>query len=144
MMYRFAYEGNTPSKKNQKKIGIHPKTGRPMIYSSSAHDRWVKEAFWVLKVQMNRYNVRFPIVRCQHVMLKIYWADLRGRDNSNLWESVLDLAVKLQILGDDNWKVTGATYQFPFYRKGQPGWELCIETGEAEEPRTLEGGKDHA
>ena len=134
MIYRFQYEGNTPSKKNQKRI-FRRKNGAPFITASSDFAMWHKEALWKVKIQASsRYAAApFPLQRCKHVLTKLYYKDRRARDNSNTFESIMDLLVDAGILADDSWLVTGPTYQFPSLRaadQGGAGWEVCIETHE--------------
>ncbi len=142
MLYRFAYEGNTPSKKNQKKIGIHPKTKRIMIFPSTEFERWHKPAVLQMKLQMSRMvQAHWPIPRCKHVIAKIFYTDKRRRDTSNTFESIMDLLVDAGVLTDDNWSVVGPTLIYPFLRPERPGWEIALVTDEPEQPRTLEGGR---
>jgi hypothetical protein len=133
MLYRFSYEGNTPSKKNQKRI-FRRKDGAPFITASSDFKMWHKEALWRMKLQISRYpGAPFPLQRCKHVLARLYYKDHRPRDNSNTFESIMDLLVDSGVLADDTWRVTGPTYQFPALRPdahGGPGWEVCIETYE--------------
>lgn len=145
MIYRFQFEGNTPSKKNQKKIGVHPKTKRIMIFPSTEFERWHRPAVLGMKLQMSAMaRARFPIPRCKHVIAKIFYEDRRRRDSSNTFESIMDLLVDAGVLADDSWAIVGPTYVFPALRPGRPGWEVAVVTDEPEAPRTLEGGKDHA
>ncbi len=128
---RFHYEGNTPSKKNQKQI-FRGKNGKPFISASSDFKDWHKKAEWEIKLQMSRQtSARFPVQRCVRVYANLFYDTNRARDNSNTWESILDLMVDVGILSDDSWQVTGPTAQFPKYRKGEPGWVLFIETADA-------------
>lgn len=129
MIFRFSYEGNTPSKKNQKKIGIHPKTKRPMIFPSTDFERWHKPALWQMKLRASAYaTARFPISRCKHVICKLYFADRRRRDASNTFESIMDLLVDAQVLADDAWAITGPIFLYPALRAGRPGWEIALVT----------------
>jgi len=130
MIYHFFYEGNTPSKKNQKRIAIHPKTKRPLILSSTEFHCWHKEAHLVVKLQMSKMSARFPLPRCKRIMGMLYFTDRRRRDSSNTWESIMDLLVDAGVLADDCWAQTGDTHQFPRLRMGRPGWEVQIETEE--------------
>lgn len=132
MIYRFHFEGNTPSKKNQKRIVLNRKTKRPMILSSSDFERWHKEAAWELTLQKSKLAGPFPIPRCSRIMGRLYYADRRRRDTSNTWESIMDLLVDVGILADDSWAITGSTHQFPVLRVGRAGWEIQIETTETE------------
>jgi hypothetical protein len=130
MIYRFTYEGNTPSKKNQKQMAVHPKTKRLLIVPSEAFKKWHGPAVWEMKLQASRMPVRFPLDRCKHIVCKLFFEDRRRRDSSNTFESVMDLLVDAGILADDCWAITGPTFVFPALRPGRPGWELAIETFE--------------
>lgn len=127
MIYTFTFSGNTPSKKNQKQI-FRSKSGTPFISTSAAHKAWHREAAWLLKGQLAKVTGPFPLTRCKSVVAQIYYADERGRDNSNIWESIADLLVDVGILEDDKWRVTGTTAQVPALRKGAPGWVVVITT----------------
>jgi len=126
--YRFHFEGNTPSKKNQKRI-LRTKAGRPFIMPSDEHKAWHKAAEWEMKLQRSRFtDVRWPLPRAKRVYAKLFYEDRRRRDSSNTFESIMDLLVDAEILADDAWAVTGPTAQFPELRPGRPGWEVIIET----------------
>ncbi len=146
MIYRFHFEGNTPSKKNQKRI-LRGKAGRPFIANSTEHERWHKAAELLMKLQRSRYaDVRFPLARCTKVIAILYYEDRRRRDSSNTFESIMDLLVDAGILADDAWAITGPTAQFPELRPDRPGFEIIIELpeaapGPAEEHRYQEGAK---
>jgi Holliday junction resolvase RusA-like endonuclease len=55
---------------------------------------------WKLK----KYVPKEPIERCQ-IECKFYFADLRRRDMSNVFESIADILVDSKIIKDDCWKV---------------------------------------
>lgn len=130
MIYSFVYEGNTPSKKNQKQLVMNRKTGRQFIVPSQPFKEWHREALLRVKAQAAGFPPKsFPIPVCRRIALTIYFGDLRRRDSSNLWESVADLLVDAEILEDDCWAITGPTAQVPVLRKGKPGWVVDIEVG---------------
>lgn len=132
MILRFHYEGNTPSKKNQKKFAIHPVTKRRLILPSDAFKLWHPKAMWEMKLQASRLaTVRLPLPRVKQVLVKLYFEDRRRRDSSNTFESIMDLLVDAGVLADDCWAVTGPTMQFPSLRPGRPGWEAFLDTGES-------------
>ena len=131
MILRFFYEGNTPSKKNQKRI-LKRKNGAPFIMASSEHQKWHKAAAILLGQQRSRVTgVRFPIPRCAQVIALLYYEDRRRRDSSNTFESIMDLLVDAGILVDDCWAITGPTGQFPQLRPGRPGWEIQLHLADA-------------
>jgi hypothetical protein len=128
----FRYEGNTPSKKNQKRIAFRRAPGggkgQPFILPSHDHKKWHTEALILMKRQRSAVaGVVFPIARCKRVYGRLFYGDLRGRDSSNTWESIMDLLVDAEILADDAWAITGPTAQFPELRRDAPGWEIVLE-----------------
>lgn len=130
MILRFFYEGNTPSKKNQKQI-FKGKNGRPFISASSEHKAWHKAAAVLMAFQRSRHTgVRFPLPRCSKVIAILYYEDRRRRDSSNTFESIMDLLVDAGIIEDDNWLLTGPTGQFPQLRPGRPGWEIQLHVAD--------------
>ena len=127
MIYRFTFEGDTPSKKNQKRI-FKGKNGKPFITASSDFKAWHKGAVLEMKLQMTRITgVTWPLPRCKRIFAKLFYEDRRRRDSSNTFESIMDLMVDAGILADDNWIVSGPTAQFPELRPDRPGWELMLE-----------------
>lgn len=133
MIYTFTFEGNTPSKKNQKQLAYNKKAGRTFIVASESYKIWNRQALQAVQLQARAFPPKsFPIPVCRRIALTIYFGDLRRRDSSNLWESVADLLVDAGILEDDRWAVTGPTAQIPVLRKGRPGWVVDIETDKPE------------
>lgn len=123
---RFFYEGNTPSKKNQKQV-FKGKNGRPFITASSAFKQWHGPAVMLMKQQMSRtLGVKWPIARTSQVMIKLFYEDRRRRDATNTVESIMDLLVDAGILADDNWIAVGPMGIFPYLRAGAPGWEIAL------------------
>jgi hypothetical protein len=130
MILRFFYEGNTPSKKNQKRI-VRRKNGTPFITDSSEHRKWHNAAVVLMGLQRSRHtSVRFPIPRCSQVLALLYYQDHRRRDSSNTFESIMDLLVDAGVLADDCWAITGPTAQFPQLRKDRPGWEVQLHVAD--------------
>lgn len=131
MIYRFHYEGNTPSKKNQKQV-FKGKNGRPFITASSAFKEWHGPAVMLMKQQMSRtLGVKWPLARTEKVIIKLFYEDRRRRDSTNTVESVMDLLVDAGILADDNWLAVGPMGIFPTLRPGAPGWEAQLFTADA-------------
>lgn len=127
MIYRFSYEGNTPSKKNQKRI-VRRKSGAPFIMASTDHQQWHKAALLEVMLQRSRMLPRFPLPRCKHVICKLFFKDRRRRDASNTFESIMDLLVDAKILADDSWAITGPIFLYPTLRPDRPGWEIALVT----------------
>lgn len=131
MIHIFRYEGNTPSKKNQKRI-VRRKNGAPFIMASTDFTAWHKEASWLITLQKNAMpRGIFPIQHCQHVVLRLYFKDRRVRDCTNTAESIMDLLVDVGALADDSWAITGPLYIFPALRPDRPGWEAALVTFDA-------------
>jgi Holliday junction resolvase RusA-like endonuclease len=127
MKLTFRYEGNTPSKKNQKRI-IRTKQGRPLIMPSEAYKAWHGPAVLAMTLQRSAYTgVPFPIDRCSRIYARLFYTDRRRRDSSNTFESIMDLLVDAGILADDAWAITGPTAQFPELRPDRPGFEIILE-----------------
>ena len=126
MIYRFTFEGNTPSKKNQKRI-LRRKSGVPFIMPSTEYGAWHKEALWRVHSQMGSGRGVFPLRACSQVTAHLFYADRRRRDASNTFESIMDLLVDAGILADDSWNIVGPTHIYPALRPGRAGWEVAIE-----------------
>ncbi len=123
----FRWEGNTPSKKNQKRL-VAPKGRRPLILPSEAYKAWHGPALKQMALQRSAITgVTFPIDHCLRIYAKLFYENFQRRDSSNTFESIMDLLVDAGILADDCWAITGPTAQFPELRKGRPGWEIILE-----------------
>jgi Holliday junction resolvase RusA-like endonuclease len=107
----FRLEGRIPSKKNSKQI-IRTK-GRPMIISSSEHNKWEKSAVLELRVQAKLHKIEEPIDKCD-VYIGITFPDNRKTDLSNKLESIMDALVLAGILQDDCWQVVRSINVFQF------------------------------
>lgn len=126
--YLFKFEGNTPSKKNNKRILKSKKTGSLFIAGSEDYHNWHKGAALQMMAQARAMGITAPLLSLQEMKLIIFYPDNRRRDNSNIWETVADLMVEAKIIADDCWKVTGTTIQVPTMRPGKPGWNLMVTT----------------
>lgn len=120
----FKLEGVIPPKKNSKQIFVNPRTKKLVVIPSKRHKEWHKHASLQLAVQKNGLDL--PIKECEYLEVILYYPDKRGRDNTNIVESVHDLLVDNGILKNDNWMVTGPTIQIPVYRKNNAGCEITI------------------
>lgn len=126
----FLLEGNIPPKKNSKQIFF--RGGKQIVIPSKAHKEWHSNAKSQLMTQIGenpgiRHAFHFPIEKCNDITLDLYYGTLRGKDNTNTAESVLDLLVDHGIIEDDKWQVTGSVVLIPHYRKGQPGCRVTID-----------------
>lgn len=131
MILTFRYEGNTPSKKNQKQI-FRGKQGRPFITASAEFKKWHGAAVWEMKRQRSGImGIAWPLPRVARVIVTLYYEDRRRRDASNTLESIMDLLVDAEILADDSWTATGPIGIFPQLREDRPGWTALLEIPEA-------------
>lgn len=123
---KFHYEGNTPSKKNQKRI-VRRKDGAPFIMASTDYARWHKGAHLEMKLQMSRITgVTWPLSRTSQVIIRLFYEDRRRRDSTNTVESIMDLLVDAGILADDCWVMVGPMGIFPSLRPDAPGWDIQL------------------
>ena len=89
-------KGDTPSKKNSKRIFRNQYTGKPFIASSEVYERWYRGAMPQLKgVQ--------PVGEISRVGIIFYPKTRRASDLTNKAESIMDLLVDAGIIEDDNW-----------------------------------------
>lgn len=124
----FYLDGRIPSKKNSKQIFQNTRTGKPFITTQKNYKAWHAVQSLQLNLQKSKYNL--PIKKCEKIVVKLFYGDMRKSDNTNKVESIHDLLVDNGILEDDNWQVTGPTEQIPIYRKGEPGCEIIIQVAE--------------
>lgn len=80
--------------------------------------------------KVNIKDIELPIKKCDYIHTTIFYGDLRGKDNTNVVESLHDLLVDAGIIIDDNWKITGETSQIPVFREKQPGASIIIKIAE--------------
>ena len=117
-----SFDGNTPSKKNNKRI-LKRRSGQMFIAGSQEYHEWHTRERWNVLSQAKAQGLSAPIESLAEIRLLIYYPDQRRRDNSNIWETVADLLVEAKVISDDCWTVTGCTIQIPVFRQGAPGWE---------------------
>lgn len=131
MLLTFRYEGNTPSKKNQKRI-FKGKDGKPFITASADFKAWHRGAVFEMKQQRSRITgITWPLPGCPRIIVSLFYEDRRRRDASNTLESVMDLLVDAEILADDNWVACPQIGLFCALRPGRPGWVADLYTTEA-------------
>lgn len=117
--------GQTPSKKNNKRIVKNRKTGATFIISSQKHAEWYDSSFLRLKQELRELpRGDFGKVTINYMF---YVRDNRRRDVSNMLESINDLLVDLGILEDDDWKHLRIGWADAEVDKENPRCELTIK-----------------
>jgi len=119
-IYEYHINGRIPSKKNSRIT--NKKTGRS--FPSAKYYAWEKMAMEQIKCLSELPDK--PIEKCKMIHVNIYYPDFRVADNSNKFESVMDMLVKVGILKDDCWTITGKTSQSPIYRKNNGGANILV------------------
>jgi hypothetical protein len=86
---------------------------KTFVRNSKKYKDWVEATTPVLLEQAakeaaryQKYDITYPL---SNVSVKVYhyWADDRERDNSNKYDSIIDLLVACGILANDAWQVVG-------------------------------------
>lgn len=84
---------------------------KAFIRNSEKYKKWVADNTPVILDQAaiehtkyEKHGLTFPL---DNVTVKVYhyWADNIARDNSNKYDSIIDLLVECKILTDDSWQV---------------------------------------
>ena len=116
--------GDTPSKKNGKRIITNNRTGKPMIISSTRHNDWEKGAIAALALQFAGYKVTdYPVA----LSLTFYFSNKRAHDLDNVAASIMDVLVKAHVLEDDSTKyVNSLTLKFGGVDKENPRVEIDL------------------
>lgn len=100
--------GNTPSKKNSKRIFVNKRTGKPFITSSESHGLWYSGASFEVKSWKNKLTAaqrsKLPL-KDAYLEIEVFPPTASKGDLTNKAESVMDLLVDMQVLQDDNWTV---------------------------------------
>jgi len=102
MTLTFTIPGNTPSKKNSKRVFRNYYSGKMVLAPSQIHEDWYNVAYYDLKKQMNKGKNSALFGKRANVDITFHFADARKRDLSNAAESVMDLLVDIGLLKDDN------------------------------------------
>lgn len=86
---------------------------KAFIRNSEKYKKWVEEQTPVIlhqaQIEGERYakhDLMFPLDNTT-INVYHYWADDMARDNSNKYDSIIDLLVSCGILTDDRWQVVG-------------------------------------
>lgn len=116
--------GRIPSKKNSRLCFV--RGGRPVNISSRDYRDWHERARLAIAPQIIKQQT---IGKAQSVTIIFYMADNRGRDLTNVAESVMDLLVDLRVIKDDQWQVTGPVNLLPGgVDRDNPRAEVFINT----------------
>ena len=127
-------DGRIPSKKNSKQIFRNSRTNKPFITASKDFKAWLQGAIYQISLQKSDLSeVDFPIQKCEYIHTTIFYGDQRGKDNTNVAESIHDLLVDTGVIADDKWQITGETKQIPIFREKQPGALIVIKIPERRE-----------
>lgn len=127
---RFVITGTIPSKKNMiwadtnlfqltkgfkaEMVGLQwlRDNLKPFIRNSQKYVDWVAAQTPVILEQAARESSRYAVKHglvfpMDQVTISVYhyWADNMARDNSNKYDSIIDLLVACKILTDDRWQV---------------------------------------
>lgn len=94
--------GDTPSKKNSKRIFASRSSGRAIVLPSVAHESWKSGNVWdgvrLIKTPL------FSPTGIAAIAIDLWQSTARTGDCTNKAESVLDLLVDTAIIADDNWR----------------------------------------
>lgn len=97
-----ATRGDTPSKKNSKRIFASRSSGRAIVLPSVAHESWKSDNAWdgvrLIKTPL------FSATGIAAIAIDLWQSTARTGDCTNKAESVLDLLVDTAIIADDNWR----------------------------------------
>lgn len=84
---------------------------RSFVRNSKKYTDWVEEMKPIIREQSatelakyEKYGLSFPLTNTT-VSVYHYWADNMARDNSNKYDSIIDLFVSCGILSDDSWQI---------------------------------------
>jgi len=105
-MIKLTLPGPIPSKKNSR--NIFQMQGRTFNLPGKVYKKWHAMArnYAITERRAEPMNVK-------GVQIEFYFLDKRGRDLTNMAESIMDLLVDCQILVDDKWQCTGPVHLIP-------------------------------
>lgn len=90
--------GPVPSKKNSRNIFV--RNGRLLNIPNKKYLDWHK----ISADQIILQKIPRQQISCKAVEIIFYLKDNRGRDLTNMAESIMDLLVDKHVIVDDNWK----------------------------------------
>lgn len=112
--------GQVPAQKNEKRIAINTRTGKPFPMTSPAVKAWQEEVGWQLK-NAPKFPGRVEIA------FNFYCKDNRRRDLDNMISSVQDSLVRAGVIKDDSWQVLTIVGATGAYDKDRPRVEIFID-----------------
>lgn len=118
MSYRFYLSGETPAKKNSKRIVRH---GR--LISSPRFYEWHDLALINL---LKQEKPKSPLEKPLFIKFNFYHGDKMRRDSDNQATSILDLLKDAQIIKDDNWQIVSKIQIQNFYAQNNSHCEIEI------------------
>lgn len=99
ILYEATIPLNPKTKKNNQRILINGKTGKPFVAQNAKYKEYEKDAGWFLK------PLHSPIAEPVNVKCLFYRDSARRVDLTNLLEAIDDILVKYRILEDDNYNI---------------------------------------
>lgn len=122
---KLVIRGNTPSKKNNKRIVTNRQTGKPFIMSSKQHNDWESGA---IKEIRNQASLADGIIEYPASLRVTFFASTaRKFDLDNRLSSVLDVLVKAGVIEDDNYSFVDPIYiKFGGVDRANPRAEIEI------------------
>ena len=126
-------DGNTPSKKNSKRVFSVKGRSYPVVLPSEGYARWHKRNIAHLPESATPANgkgrISFPLPSIVRISVKFYRDSLRKWDYSNALESVQDILVDARILADDNVKELCIGFLTHAIDRENPRAEVFLEYG---------------
>ena len=122
ILYEATIPLNPKTKKNNQRILINGKTGKPFVAQNAQYQIYEQDAGWFLKRPSSPISV--PVnVKC------LFYRDSERRcDLTNLLEAIDDILVHWRILADDNFKIiVSHDGSRVFVDRQNPRTEIVIE-----------------
>ena len=125
ILYKSLVPINPKTKKNNQRIVINRRTGRPMVMQSEVYKDYETNCGWFLKPPAK------PIECPVNVKCVFYRDSARRCDLTNLLEAIDDILVKYRVLADDNFNIIVSHDGSRVYiDKKNPRTEITIERAE--------------
>lgn len=108
---RFTIQGSAPSWKNHRRIVSNPATGKRRMIKSEVSERWLGDALFQLRSQLNerrrndveaREGLCYPIRDPLHIELAFYYKGKRRPDLDNAVGGPLDALQAAGIIANDS------------------------------------------
>lgn len=126
-MDRYLIIGETPSKKNQKRVFSRPsykngkKFNKVTVLPSSNYIQWEENA--ILQI---RALVKECIDEPCYIVLIFTHGDQVRRDSDNGVNSIFDMLQKVEAIADDRWQIVRHHHTFNTFDKKNPSCEIRI------------------